>query len=85
MADKGKGSYLIEINVPEDVIISSIEYYSRFQHQKEVLLPSGSILQYIMKLTNKNVTTLSLRLMKSNLDTLSFLLRKIGKKLIYQR
>jgi WD40 repeat protein len=81
-ADKGKGSFLIEIHVPEDIIISSIENYSRFQHEKEVLLPSGSILQFTSKSKNADeLTTLSLRLVKSNIDAFSYLLKKIGSSI----
>jgi len=61
-ADKGNGSYLIEIHVPEDVNVFSIENYSRFQHEKEVLLLPGSILQFISKSTHEEFTNLSLRL-----------------------
>jgi len=33
-ADKGPGSFLIVIHIPKEVIISSIENYSRFQHER---------------------------------------------------
>jgi hypothetical protein len=75
-ADKGVGSYLLEINIPNEVIVSSIENYSRFQHEREVLLPSGSILQFQGKKTEDELTTLSLNLIISNMDAFSNLLSR---------
>ncbi len=72
-ADKGEGSYLLEINIPDDVSISRHENYSSFHKEKEVLVPSGSILQLKSKSTNKDeLTTLSMKLIKSNMDTLLY-------------
>jgi len=45
-AKTGEGSCLFQIDIPEEtqLSISKIEDFSQFKHEKEVLLPSGSIL-----------------------------------------
>jgi len=79
-AKQGEGSYILEIQIPEEMVVSSIENYSRFQHEREVLLPSGSILQFLKKTCENQLTTLSLSLIYTNSVAMCNILMKLGTK-----
>jgi WD40 repeat protein len=80
-AGVGDCSYLMEIHVPEDAKITKIENYSRFQNEREVLLPSGSILEFnTFKFDqDKNLFVVSLSFIPLNIQAFCCLLTQWDK------
>ena len=81
-AKTGEGSCLFEIEVPKEenmLRLSKIEHFSRFEHEKEVLLSSGSILLFDECKDENDFTKIRFKLISSNYQAFSNFVRSYNK------